>query len=562
MRFLTYIFQRRLSRPVRESCIVKNGVVASKHPLIGKTGVDIMRKGGNAIDAAVASAFVDCVVEPAMNGIGGEGVMAIHTAKGENIIIDYVGRPSKNCTPDMYELIEEAEPGWMGWRRTRNDENIVGYKAAVVPGTVAGLSKALELYGTMELKEVLEPAIKIAEEGFIVGWWTVSHIISGMETFSRFPHWRKLFLVDGLYPPRPYNHRLRRSPSLLVNKDLARTLRLISEAGPEAFYKGEVAEAIANDMLENGGLITLEDLRIYEPLVLKPTPGTYRGLEVVYDPSHAGLTLIEMLNILEGFDLSSYGFGSFKHLHLLAEAIGLAFSDRFEFMGDPEFIEVPQKTLASKKYAEERRKEISFERAAEIHPGDPWHSEECTTVLAIADSQGNSVVVNQTLVNIFGCGVVVPGTGIVLNNAMYGLNPEPGHANSINGRKRRIQNVCPIILLKEGAPYLSVGAPGGRAIQPSIVQTIVNVVDFGMDIQSAIDSPRIVRETDEVLIDNRFSKEVYEKLLSIGHRGFYIDNEIGNWGRPVGIVSDFEKGLLYGGCDCSFLGFEAEAVGF
>jgi len=562
VRLLGYIFQRRLSRPVRESCIAKNGVVSSKHPLIGKTGVDIMRKGGNAIDAAVASAFVDCVVEPAMNGIGGEGVMTIHTAGGENIIIDYVGRPSKNCTPDMYELVDEIEPGWMGWRRVKNDENIVGHKAAVVPGTVAGLCKALELYGTMELKEVLEPAIKIAEEGFIVGWWTASHIISCMETFSRFLHWRNLFLVDGLYPPKPYNHRLRHSPSLLVNKDLARTLRLISEAGPEAFYKGEIAEAIAGDMFENGGLITLEDLRIYEPSVIKPIPGNYRGLEVVYDPSHAGLTLVEMLNIIEWFDISSYGFGSFKHLHLIAEAIGLAFADRFEFMGDPEFIEVPQKNLASKKYAEERKREISFEKAAEIRSGNPWNSEECTTALTVSDSQGNSVVVNQTLVNVFGCGVVVPGTGIILNNAMYGLNPEPGHANSINGRKRRIQNVCPIILLKDEFPYLSVGAPGGRAIQPSIFQTIVNIVDFGMDVQSAIDSPRIVRETDEILIDNRFPREVYEKLLRIGHRAFYIDNEIANWGRPVGIVSDFEKGLLFGGGDCSFLGFEAEAIGF
>lgn len=559
---MTYVFQRRLIGPSRESCAAEEGIVASKHPLIGKTGVDIMRKGGNAVDAAVASAFVDCVVEPAMNGIGGEGVMAIHTSEGEDAIIDYVGRPSERCTPDMYELVEEPEPGWMGWRRVKNDENIIGHKAAVVPGTVAGLSKALELYGTMELKEVLEPAIRVAEEGFIAGWWTVSHIINCMESFSRFPEWRRLFLVDGLYPPRPYNHRLLRSPSLLVNKDLAKTLRLISEDGPEAFYKGEIAEAIASDMLENGGLITLNDLRIYEPLVFKPISGSYRGLEVVYDPNHAGLTLIEMLNILEGFDMESYGFGSFKHLHLLAEAFGLAFADRFEFMGDPGFVNVPQKILASKEYAEERRREISFDRAAEIHPGDPWHSEECTTALTVADRYGNSVVVNQTLVNIFGCGVVVPGTGIILNNAMYGLNPEPGHANSIDGRKRRIQNVCPTILLKDGSHYISVGAPGGRAIQTSIVQTIVNVVDFGMDIQSAIDSPRIVRETGEILIDNRFSREAYEMLLRIGHKASYIDQEVGNWGRPVGIVRDFEKNLLYGGSDCSFLGFEAEAIGF
>jgi len=310
-------------------------MVASKHPLISKTGVDIMQKGGNAIDAAVAAAFVDCVVEPAMNGIGGEGIMAIHTADGEDAIIDYVGRPSKNCTPDMYDLLDELEPGWMGWRRVKDDANIIGYKAATVPGTVAGLARALELCGTMELKEVLEPAMRVAEEGFVIGWRTVSDIVGTIETFSRFPEWRRIFLKDGEYPPRPYGYDLRRNPDILVNKDLARSLRLIMEEGPDAFYKGMIADAIAKDMAQNGGVITSEDLAMYEPIVLNPTPGTYHGYDVIYDPSHAGTTLVEILNILEGFDLAGYGFGSFEYLHILAEAIGLAYADRFEYMEIP-----------------------------------------------------------------------------------------------------------------------------------------------------------------------------------------------------------------------------------
>jgi len=535
-------------------------MVSSKHPRISKAGIDVLKKGGNVVDAAVAAAFMDCVVEPAMNGIGGEGVMAIHI-DGKNTIIDYVGRPSQNCTPDMYELLDEIEPGWMGWRRVKNDANIIGYKASTVPGTVAGLVKALELYGTMELKDLIEPAIKVAETGFMIGWWTISHIVRTMQEFSRFPEWRKLFLIEGKYSPKPPG-RLEKSQDILVNKDLAKSLRLIKEEGIDAFYIGEIAEAIAKDMAENDGLITAEDLAMYEPLVVDPTPGTYRGYDVIYDPSHAGTTLMEILNILEGFDLAGYGFGSLEHLHVMMEAIGLAYADRFKYMGDPGFVQVPQRGMVSKEYAKTLIARINFEKALDIAPNDPWPYEKCTTALTVADKDKNLVAINQTIVNTFGSGVVIPGTGIVMNNAMYGLNPEPGHANSISGRKRRIQNVCPTILLKDGAPFMAVGAPGGRAIQTSIVQTIAHVVDYGMDIQSAIEAPRITRETAVTQVDNRFSKKVVDKLEAMGHQIAYLDKELGNWGRPVGIIADTEKNLLYGGVEWHFLGFESEAIGY
>jgi len=543
--------------------VAEHGIVAAKHPLISKTGIEIMRKGGNAVDAAVAAAFMDCVVEPAMNGIGGEGVMAIHMVDdGKNTIIDYVGRPAKDCTPDMYELLDEVESGWMGWRRVKNDANVIGYKASTVPGTVAGLAKALELYGTMELKEVIEPAIKIAEDGFVVGWWTTFHIIKTMHLFSKFPEWGRIFLKEGKYPPRPYTHSIRAAPDILTNKDLAKSLRLIAEEGTDAFYKGEIAKAIAKDMTKNNGLITAEDLAMYESLVIDPIPGTYRGFEVIYDPSHAGTTLMEILNILEGFDLAGYGFGSLEHLHVMAEAIGLAYIDRFEYMGDPEFINVPQRGLVSKEYAKALQKLINFEKAIEITSGSPWPYEQCTTALTVVDENRNTVAINQTIVDAFGSGVVIPETGIIMNNAMYGLNPEPGYANSISGRKRRIQNVCPTIFLKEGKPFMAIGAPGGRAIQTAIVQTIIHVIDFGMDIQSAIEAPRITRETSEMQVDSRFSKKICSKLKEMGHQIAHIDKEIGNWARPVGIVIDPEKNLLYGGVEWHFLGFESEAIGY
>ena len=539
-------------------------MVTSKHPLISKTGVDIMRKGGNAVDAAVAAAFVDCVVEPAMNGIGGEGIMAIHMVDGRNAIIDYVGRPSKNCTPDMYELLGDSESGWMGWKAVKDNANVEGYKASTVPGTVAGLTRALELYGTMELKEVMEPAIKIAEEGFIVGWWTASHILMKMQAFSRFPEWKKIFLKEGKYPYQPYSYALRNSPDILINKDLAKSLRLIANEGSEAFYKGEIAEAIAKDMAENDGLITKQDLEMYKPIVLDSTPGSYRGYNVIYDPSHAGTTLMEILNILEGFELAKNGFGSLEHLHVMAEAIGLAYADRFEYMGDPGFVEVPPRGMASKEYAKVLQGRINFVKALDINYGNPWPYEECTTALTVVDKDRNTVAINQTLVNNFGSGVVIPRTGIVLNNAMYGLNPEPGYANSISGRKRRIQNVCPTILLRDDKPFMAVGAPGGRAIQISIVQTIVHVIDFGMDVQTAIEAPRITREVSETQVDSRFSKEICEKLREMGHQIAYLDKELDMylWARPVGIVIDPKTNLLYGGVEWNHNGFESEAIGY
>lgn len=245
---------------------------------------------------------------------------------------------------------------------------------------------------------------------------------------------------------------------------------------------------------------------MYEPIVLNPTPGTYRGFKVIYDPSHAGTTIMEILNILERFNLTGYGFGSLEYLYLMTEAIGLAYADRFEYMGDPGFIEVPQKGLVSKGYAKTLIARINFEKALATTLGDPWPYEKCTTALTVTDKDNNLLAINQTIVGAFGSGVFIPGTGIVMNNAMYGFNPEPGHANSISGRKRWIQNVCPTILLKDGEPFMAVGAPSGRAIQTSIVQTIVHVVDFGMDIQSAIEAPRVTRETAIIQVDNRFSK--------------------------------------------------------
>jgi gamma-glutamyltranspeptidase/glutathione hydrolase len=557
-----FIYQeRRWVGAGRPDCVAEKGMVASKHPLIGEAGLKMIKRGGNAVDAAVAAAFMDCVVEPASNGIGGEGVLTIHLSTGENVVVDYVGRPAKSCTPGMYELEDSTEPGWMGWSKVKGDANVVGHQASTTPGTVAGLAKTLELYGTLSLKEALAPAIKVADEGFAVGWGTATSIFYGMRLFSRNPEWRRIYLHDERWPYKPYTRDIA-NPECLVNKDLAKSLRAIAEDGPEAFYEGWIAEKIAEDMERGGGFITMDDLAMYEPIVLEPEPGNYRGYDVVYDPTHSGTTMFQILKILEGYDMGDLGFGTPETVHLMAEAMGLAFADRFEYMGDPGWVDVPQKGMTSTAYVAELRERIKMDEAGALSPGDPWpHEPEHTTALAVADGEGNMVCVNQTLVNGFGSGVVIPGTGIVMNNAMYGLNPFPGTANSIDGRKRRIQNVCPTVILKEEKPFLAVGAPGGRAIQMSVTQVISHVIDYGMGIQEAIEAPRINRETSTVYVDSRFPAEVRDCLIARGHDLVWVDQELKNWARPVGVMREPETGLLHGGVQCHLTGFESVAVG-
>ena len=557
-----YVYQKdRWIGSGRVDCVAENGMVASKHPLISKAGIDALRRGGNAVDAAVAAAFMDCVVEPAMNGLGGEGVMAIHLESGENVIVDYVGRPAESSTPDMYELSEDMEPGWMGWRKVKGEANVRGHRACATPGTVAGLTEALKRYGTLSLEEVVEPAAKVAEEGFPMGWATASVIFRRMRFFSQFPEWRRIYLHDEMWPYLP-NFYTTAKPQRLANPELARSLRSIAVEGADVFYGGWIADAIAEEMERGGSLITLEDLAKYEPIIHEPEPGSYRGLEVVYDPTHSGTTMLQTLKILEGYDLTSLSFNSPERVHLVAEALGFAFADRFRYMGDPGYVEVPHKGLASKEYAATLRKRISLDKAGAVEPGDPWpHEPECTTALAVADKAGNMVCVNQTLVNSFGCGVVIPGTGIVMNNAMYGLDPTPGNANSIAGRKRRIQNVCPTVVLREGEPFMVLGAPGGRNIQVSVAQVISHVVDYGMGIQDAVDAPRVTRETGAVFVDSRLPLRVRERLTEMGHDVVWVDAELKSWGRPVAVLRDPESGLLHGGVYTLLTGFESMAVG-
>jgi gamma-glutamyltranspeptidase/glutathione hydrolase len=317
------------------------------------------------------------------------------------------------------------------------------------------------------------------------------------------------------------------------------------------------------EVQRGGGILSLEDFAMYEPITHEPELGNYRGYEILYDTTHSGTTMMQILKILEGYDMRTLGFGSIEALHLTGEAIGFAFADRFKYMGDPGWVKVPQKAMVSETYSQVVRKKISMEKAAEIDYGDPWPYEpECTTALAVADKEGNMVCVNQTIVDNFGCGVVVPGTGIVLNNAMYGLDTEPGRANSIDGRKRRIQNVCPAVVLKAGEALMAVGAPGGRNIQVSVAQVILHVLDFEMNIHDAVNAPRVTRETSTLFLDKRFPQKVNEALKRMGHDLVWIDPQIKGWGRPVGVLKNPDTEMLHGGVYTLLNGFESEAIGY
>jgi len=526
----------------------KNGMVASAHPLASKIGVEILQKGGNAVDAAVATAFGLGVVEPNASGLGGGGFILIYKGKTKEITtIDYRERAPLKATPDMYRLTPEG--------KVVDDEITVGHKAVAVPGTLAGLTMALSRYGTMTLKEVMAPAIRIAEEGYEVSKTFNGMMKDNFEKLSKFPPAAKVYLKDGL----PYEVGDR-----IVLKDLAKNYRLIAEKGPEVFYRGEIAEAIEQEMKASGkGLITREDLAIYQPVFRTPVKGTYRGYEVIsMGPSSSGGThIIQLLNILEGYDMAKLGHNTSASIHIMAEAMKRVFADRAKYMGDPDFVKVPIKGLVSKNYAETLRKGISEEKVGEKIPsGDPLPYESGgTSHLSVVDREGNLVALTQTINYFFGSGVLVPGTGILINNEMDDFVPKPGMMNSIEPKKRPLSSMSPTLVLKDGKPFLSIGSPGATRIITALPQILMNIVDHKMNIQEAIEAPRIHCMTGEIFMEARISKDVQQALINRGHKLTLRKEMDLYFGGAQGVMIDPRTGMLYGGADPRRDGF---AIGY
>ena len=590
---------RGVWRPDKDEVVAHNGVVTAMHPLAAQAGLEMLKQGGNAVDAAVATGFAISVVEPYNTSIAGVGLMLIHleTGAGEfppgtDLSIEFGPRAPSAAHPAMYDI---AGPGTgISTYEVEGNENVEGYRSIAVPGTAAGLCVAHELLGTLPLEQVLEPAIHLAQEGFDVYWLLSLMIGSSMIGLQRYQGSRDIFVPNGVPPdytpdpssPNTNSHRL-------VQRDLADVLKRIAKLGRAGMYKGEVANAIAEDMQRHGGLITTADLEKYEPAVKVPLKTGYRDFQVLSPTAPCGSwTALQTLNILENTNLRSMEHGSVEHLHTFIEGARHAFADRFRYMGDPDFERVPLKGLLSKAYAKLISEQIDMEEAqieklsAEppwtyfaskaIH--DPWpfdgrsnpappaiestsNLSDCTTHLGAADSNGNLVSCTQTAVSTFGSRVVSPGLGFIWNNGMVWFNAKPGAANSIAPWKRPLVNMAPLLVTKEGKSYLSVGSPGGRQVINANINVTLNVLEFGMGPQESITSPRVDAAGPQSLVDSRVEASTVTALRNMGHRVEIVD-DIEAWyrfARPSAILVDNEAGTLRAG---THILQTAEAVGF
>ncbi|MFN8673988.1 MAG: gamma-glutamyltransferase [Candidatus Sericytochromatia bacterium] len=502
---------------VRTPKEVKNGMVASDHYLASQAGAEVLKKGGNAFDAAVATSLVLSVVRNQSTGIGGGGFMVIHTAKGEEIVIDYRETAPKKAFKDMY-LDKNKKP--------IPKLSTQGYKAVAVPGNLAGLDYVLKKYGTKKLNELIEPAIKYAEKGYL----TDKHFSEATKTvFERgAEEGVKKYYFNNL-KPRNVNETVK-------NIELANTLKLISKNGIKEFYSGSIAQKIAKDMSNNGGLITLEDLKNYKPKIRKPIKGNYRGYDIVSmpPPSSGGTALIETLNILENFNIgwNSTGFGSSKHVHLVTEAMKHSFSDRAEYMGDPDFVKIPLNVLTSKEHAKQIAKTIDFDKTKDIQEyGSKKYipADSGTTHYSVVDKFGNIVAATETVNTLFGSQVVIKDTGILMNNEMDDFVVQTGvpnafglignDNNSIQPNKKPLSSMTPTIILKNGKPFMAVGASGGPRIITGTLHAIINVIDFGMNIEEAVSYPRFHHQwaPNKLFIEQDMPEDVRLALKNKGH---------------------------------------------
>lgn len=549
----------------------EQGMVTAMHPLAARAGLRMLQAGGNAVDAAVATAFAIGVVEPFMSGLGGVAVMVYYdAARQRTVVVDGSSTAPRAARADMFELAPPTErAGMYGWRATVGDAQNTGYRAPIVPGTPACLLYALERYGSGRLsrEQVMAPAIELAEEGFAVDPYVAGTTAFMMRRLRAFPEtMRTYFHPDGT-PLAPAS--LSRPADRLVQPDLARSLRLLAEQGPDVFYRGEIGARIVDDLQANGGLLTREEFAAYQ--VREFTPGLqvgYREWMLVGVPETSGCaTVYQALNILERFDLAALGRGTAATTHLIAEACRRAFLDRFAYLADPARQEVPLEALLSKAYAAELAARIDPERAApEATAGDPWPfqaggarsraaersaggGETCTTHLTVVDRERNVVSLTSTLGELFGCGVVARGTGVLLNNGMTWFDPEPGRVNSIEPGKRILWAPSPTIVFQNGRPLVALGAPGGRRIISAIVQCLVNALDFGAGIQDAVSAPRIHCEGPITQAEARFEPDVLDGLAARGHRLEVIaeTSTSFSFARPNGIRIDPRTGLLTGG---------------
>lgn len=498
----------------------KHGMVASQETLASRTGVEILKQGGNAVDAAVAVAFSLAVTLPRAGNIGGGGFMLVHIAKeNKTIAIDYREMAPSKAKKNIFL----DENGDAVEKLSREHGLAVG-----VPGTVMGMSLALEKYGTMTLAQVAAPAIKMAQEGISVTPDLAQSLAGLKRRMAQWPTTAAIF-----YKADGSDYQV---DDILKQPELAHSLSLIAEKGTKGFYEGETATKLINAVKDAGGIMTLDDLKNYKVVEREPVRGEYRGYEVVSmpPPSSGGVHIIEMLNVLQQFPIDKLGHNTAQTIHLMAETMKYAYSDRSEYLGDPDFYKVPVRALTSKDYAHKIASQIAMNKAtpsAEIKPGKlaPYESDQ-TTHFSVVDKWGNAVSNTYTLNFSYGSGLVAKGTGILLNNEMDDFSAKPGvpngyglvggDANAVEGNKRPLSSMSPTIVMKDGKPFLVTGSPGGSRIITTTLQIIMNVIDHGLNIAEASNAARVHHQwqPDELRVESSFNRDTISLLEAKGHK--------------------------------------------
>jgi gamma-glutamyltranspeptidase/glutathione hydrolase len=510
------------------------GMVVAAHPIGAEVGASILKRGGNAVDAAVATAFAMTVAEPFMSTIAGGGTMLLHVAKrGETTCLDFNVQAPGACHETIYPLGAGVASDLFPWRKVVGDVNTFGHRSVAVPGSVAGLCLALERYGSMDLPDVMAPAIALARDGYVPDWYQALTMAVHAHELAAFSESARTYLRGGHYIYRPPTVA---DGDRLVQPDLARSLELIAKEGPRAFYAGAIAQAICAEMSAHDGLLTAGDLAAYKVRAQAPLLGRYRNLELCFSPgATGGITGLEILNVLSAFASDHVACDSVRGLHLRAEAVRYAYQDRLTYLGDPDHAEAPWVALASAEYGRAVAGCIRPQgpRSKKTSP-NPWSFQavvrralnpaalagpggDCTTHIGVVDRKRNMVSLTHTAVSLFGSRVVVPDTGILLSNGMLWFDPEPGKPNSVGPGKRALVNMVPVLAFRRGEPYLTLGAPGGRKIISAIPQVLSNLADMRLNLPSAIQAPRLHTEGGELWVSDLVGKHALAALVRMGH---------------------------------------------
>ena len=509
------------------------GMIVTNHPLASAAGAEMLLGGGNAIDAAVAALFALTVVEPMMVGLLGGGMAHVRLPDGRHVVVDGLSTAPAAAHATMFEAMSD---GAASARDTRGRRNALGASAVATPGSLAAWTHVLARYGTRSLDVVLAPAIRLAEAGFVVTPYLSECIASMSSDLSTDQGLAELFLPGG---------RAIAAGRRLVQADYAGTLRRLVDSGPGLLYRGALGATVATHIEAGGGALRMEDLATYEPIEREAIRGDYRGHTIVGPPPPAssGVHIVQMLNILEGFDVGALGFGTPDGIHILAEALKIGFADRAVATADPSFVEVPVARLTSKAYASERRAALDMRQAQSWSPGRfGGYESSDTTHVTCADADGNVVSTTQTINGLFGACVQIPGTGMLANNYMHNFDPHPGRALSVAPGKRVFTSMAPMMVVKDGVVRHALGLPGALRIFPSAFQAIVNLIDHAMTVQEAVEAPRIWTEGGVLELEPAFSDETANQLASRGHRIARVKHIAGG----MNAISFAEDGTMTG----------------